>query len=105
MKCVSRLGLARGLGDNFGNLSDIGCWDWATVETGETEEKESLSRVEVAALDEDSHHLPSIILGTCGKHIVFLVLVDAVVEFSADVSYRCVEKVILWLGREVLPGN
>ena len=105
VECAGKVSLVRCLGDEGGDLCDVGSGDWAAVETGETEEEESLLGAEVAALDEHRHHLPGVILGTCGKNVFFVVFLDAVVEFFADVSHRSVEKVILWLGREVLSGN
>ena len=105
VESAGEVGLVRGLGDDGGNLCDVGGRDGAAVEAGETEEEEPLFGGEVAVLDEDRHHLPRVILCTGDKDVLFAVFLDGFVEFSTDVSHRCAEELFLRLGREVLPGN
>ena len=100
-----KVGLVGGLRDEGGNLCDVGGGDGAAVEAGETEEEESLLWSEVAALDEDSHHLPRVVPGTGGKDIVVFVLSDALIELSTDISHWSVEKDFLRLGKVVLSGD
>ena len=100
-----KVGLVGGLRDEGGNLCDIGGGDGAAVEAGETEEEKSLLWGEVAALDEDSHHLPRVVSRTGGKDIIVFVLSDALIELSTDISHRSDEKDFLRLGKVVLSGN